>query len=148
MASIFSKIINGEIPGHFVWKDSLCFSILTIQPICPGHLLVVPREEIDHWDDVAATTAAHLIQVSQKIAKAIKQVFPCKRVGLMIAGLEVPHTHIHLLPVNNLNEFNFKLAHEVPQDELTRIASSLRQVLLQLGNQEARLDASMSSKDG
>src|SRR5690606_4802212 len=100
MASIFSKIRAGELPGHFVWKDELCFCIMTIQPIRSGHAIVIPNEEVDHWDDVPAATAAHMMQVCQHIAKAIKAIVPCKRIGMMVVGLEVPHTHIHVMPID------------------------------------------------
>ncbi|MEK9648652.1 MAG: HIT family protein [Gammaproteobacteria bacterium] len=74
MVSIFTQIIDRQIPGHFIWEDDLCFSILTIQPIRQGHAMVIPREEVDHWDDVPEATAAHMMNVSQKIAKAIKSI--------------------------------------------------------------------------
>jgi histidine triad (HIT) family protein len=101
MASIFTRILTGELPGHFIWKDEHCFAILTIQPIRRGHVIVIPNAEIDHWDDVPAGTAAHMMQVSQHIAKGIKQVEPCTRVGLMVVGLEVPHTHLHVMPIDS-----------------------------------------------
>jgi len=136
MASIFTRIATGELPGHFVWKDELCFSILTIEPICRGHVLVIPYEEVDHWIDVPEDTAAHLFTVSQKISKTLNQVFPCVRVGVMIAGLEVPHTHIHLLPVNSLKDFNFALARPETPEELLKVATMIRQSLLDAGHDE------------
>lgn len=135
MASIFSKILAGELPGHFVWKDDICFAIMTIQPIRAGHLIVIPNEEINHWDDMPDTTAAHVMLVAQKIAKGIKAVIPCKRVGVTVIGLEVPHAHVHLVPIDNLVDIDFKLAHAVPQDELAATAKSIREALASLGYQ-------------
>ena len=137
MASIFIKIINREIPGHFVWEDDLCFSILTIQPIRQGHLMVIPKEEVDHWDDVPEATATHMMAVCQKIAKAIKAVVPCKRIGVSIVGIEVPHTHIHLMPMDTTADMDFKNAREMPQEKLAETAAAIRQVLLDRGHQEA-----------
>lgn len=135
MPSIFSKILNGELPGHFVWKDSVCFAIMTIQPIRAGHLIVIPNEEVNHWDDMPPATAAHVMQVAQKIAKGIKAVFPCKRVGVTVIGLEVPHAHVHLMPIDSLNDMDFRLARPFPQEELAAAAASIRAALAQLGHQ-------------
>lgn len=139
MASLFSKILAGELPGHFLWKDELCFSILTIQPIREGHLLVIPNEETDHWDDVPANTAAHLMRVSQHLAKAIKAVTPCKRVGLTVIGLEVPHTHIHLLPIDNMGDMDFAQQQSATAENLAATASKIRTALLQAGHRQAEL---------
>ncbi len=129
MASIFSMIKAGDIPGNFVWKDEVGFAILTIQPINQGHLLVIPNEEVDHWDDLEPSVAAHLMNVSQTLAKALKVAFPSKRVGLVIAGLEVPHTHIHLFPVNELADFDFALAKDASADDLAKAATSIKAAL-------------------
>ena len=107
MASVFSLIMDGKIPGNFVWKDEVAVAILTIQPIRAGHVLVIPRVEIDQWSDLPLETMAHLTQVSHKIANGLKVVFPAKRVGMMIAGLEVPHTHIHLVPMHSVDDLSF-----------------------------------------
>lgn len=137
MASIFSKILNKEIPGHFVWEDDQCFSIMTIQPIREGHLMVIPKLEVNHWDDVPAHTAAHIMLVSQKIAKAIKAVIPCKRIGVSIIGLEVPHTHIHLIPIDNMGDLDFSLAQEVMPERLAATAETIRKALQARGYSEA-----------
>lgn len=137
MASIFTKILNKEIPGHFVWEDELCFSIMTIQPIRDGHLMVIPKMEVNHWDDVPPETAAHLMVVSQKIAKAIKAVIPCKRIGVSVIGLEVPHTHIHLIPIDNMGDLNFSLAKEMPQKKLAATTTAIRKSLQARGYSEA-----------
>lgn len=139
MASIFTRILAGELPGHFVWKDAQCFAILTIQPIREGHLLVIPNDEVNHWDDVPAATAAHLMQVSQRIAKGIKAVIPCKRIGMTVIGLEVPHTHIHLMPIDNMGDMDFSMQRPESADVLAATAAKIRTALLAAGHAEARL---------
>ncbi len=137
MASIFSKILSREIPGHFVWEDSQCFSIMTIQPIREGHLMVIPKLEVNHWDDVPAETAAHLMQVAQKIAKAMKAVIPCKRIGVSVIGLEVPHTHIHLIPIDNMGDMDFSQAGPVSDKKLAATAKMITKALQARGFTEA-----------
>ena len=107
MPTLFTRIIQGEIPGRFVWRDERCVAFLTIAPIRPGHLLVVPRAEVDHWLDLEPALAAHLTAVAQTLGRAVKHAFPCKKVGLMIAGLEVPHVHLHVLPIDRLQDMDF-----------------------------------------
>lgn len=133
MATIFSKIINGELPGHFVWRDEQVVGIMTIQPLRAGHVLVIPVEEVDHWDDMSPALAAHATQVSQVIAKAIKEAFPCTRVGMMIVGLEVPHTHLHLMPIDSMSEMNFANAKMAEADELAEAAAKIRDALTAQG---------------
>ncbi len=137
MASIFTKILKRNIPGHFVWEDDLCFSIMTIQPIREGHLMVIPKLEVNHWDDLPPETAAHLMLVAQKIAKAIKGVIPCKRIGVSIVGLEVPHTHIHLIPIDNMGDLDFSLAQEMAPERLAATAEKIKQSLQARGYSEA-----------
>ncbi len=137
MSSIFTRILAGDLPGHFIWKDDLCFAILTIQPIRTGHAIVIPNTEINHWDDVPPATAAHLMQVSQHVAKAIKQLVPCKRVGLMVVGLEVPHTHLHVMPIDTPADMDFKYASAAPPQELEKTAAALRKVLQAAGHPQA-----------
>lgn len=129
MASIFSKIIAGELPGHFVWQDDHCVAIMTIQPIHPGHVLVIPREEIDHWDDLPAALSAHLMTVSATLAKALKQSYACRRVSLQIVGLEVPHTHLHLVPINAMQDVDFSRAAMAEPDALAAEAEKIRSAL-------------------
>lgn len=107
MASIFTRIIAGELPGRFVWKDDRAVALMTIAPLRPGHVLVVPREEVDHWLDLSPDLAAHLMVVAQIVGRAVASEFPCRKVGLMIAGLEVPHTHLHLVPIDDLGDMDF-----------------------------------------
>lgn len=139
MASIFTKILQRDIPGHFVWEDELCFSIMTIQPIRDGHLMVIPKQEINHWDDVPPDTAAHLMHVAQKIAKAMKAVIPCKRIGVSVVGLEVPHTHIHLIPIDNMGDMDFSRAYEASGEELATTAGKIKNALQARGYSEAEI---------
>jgi histidine triad (HIT) family protein len=110
MASIFSQIIAGDIPAQFVWQDDMCVAFMTIAPIREGHVLVVPRDEINHWHDLPDTLALHLMLIAKKIAKALRAAYPAERVGMMIAGLEVPHTHVHLMPVDSMADMDFSRA--------------------------------------
>lgn len=139
MASVFSLIMAGKIPGHFIWQDELAVAILTIQPIRDGHVLVIPRAEIDQWSDLPAATLTHLTQVSHKIANGLKLAYPAKRIGMMIAGLEVPHTHIHLVPMDSMGDLSFANAKNAESAQLQHVAESIRQVLIQQGHQEAKL---------
>jgi len=129
MPSIFTRIIDGELPGHFVWKDAEAVAFMTIHPIRAGHLLVVPRAEVDHWDDLPEETARHLMQVSQRIAKALKQVYPCERVAMMIAGFEVPHVHLHLIPAEGMGDMSFARAHAAAAGALEAEAQKIRAAL-------------------
>lgn len=133
MASIFTQIINGDLPGHFVWRDDVAVAIMTIAPIKPGHCLVIPVEEINHWDDVPADVSAHLMGVASKVAKAQKQVYSPKRVGVMVAGIEVPHTHYHLVPINEIADLDFALQKQAEPEDLAAEAAKLRQALVALG---------------
>ncbi len=133
MPSIFSQILAGNLPGHFVWRDEQAFAIMTIRPLQPGHVLVMPRQEVDQWDDLPPPLLAHLMQVSQRIAGAIKQTFPCARVAFAICGLEVPHAHIHLFPIDRIDDFDFGNAGTATADELAEAAARLRALLPALG---------------
>lgn len=107
MATVFTKIIDGEFPGRFVWRDDRCVSFLSINPLNTGHALVVPIEEVDHWLDLDPDLNAHLMRVSQFIGTAQQVAFSPARVGLMIAGLEVPHVHLHVVPINGVHDLDF-----------------------------------------
>jgi len=107
MATLFTKIINGEVPGRFLWKDSTCVAFLSIQPLSPGHALVVPRAEVDHWLDLEPAVAEHLMNVAQCIGKGLQRAFNPVKVGMIIAGLEVPHVHLHVVPIRTLQDLNF-----------------------------------------
>lgn len=129
MSSIFSKIIAGELPGHFVWQDDHAVAIMTIEPIVAGHLLVIPRQEVDHWDDLPEALTNHLMAVSKRLAKALKKVYQCKRVSLQIVGLEVPHTHLHLVPINAMTDSYFGNAKAASTEELAAEAARIRDAL-------------------
>src|SRR6187431_3088221 len=100
MATIFTRIIDGEIPGTFVWRDDRCAAFMSINPMARGHALVVPIEEIDHWVDAPADLTAHLFEVTRIIGVAQRAAFECERVGVIIAGYEVPHMHVHVIPTS------------------------------------------------
>jgi len=128
--TIFTRIIDGEIPGTFVWQDERCVAFLSINPLSPGHALVVPREEIDHWLDLPTDFAQHLVLVAQTIGQAQQAAFACERVGLIIAGYEIPHAHLHVFPTTGLGQFNFaNAAASVTAKELDDAASRLRAAL-------------------
>ena len=137
MATIFTRIIEGELPGRFVWKDERCVAFLSINPIRTGHVLVVPRQEVDHWLDLDEDSMAHLMSVSRSIGKAIQSGFGPTRVGLIIAGLDVPHLHVHLIPVDGIEDLNFENAEADPAPaELDRAAGIIRRELTALGFEE------------
>ena len=114
MATVFTKIIQGELPGRFVWRDDRCVAFLSINPLRHGHALVVPVVEVDHWLDLDAELNSHLMAVSQKIGQAQMAAFSPTRVGLMIAGLEVPHVHLHVVPIDGVHDMDFANAARDP----------------------------------
>ena len=130
MTTIFSRIIAGEVPGTFVWRDERCVAFMSVNPLAHGHVLVVPIEEIDHWIDAPAELASHLFSVAHVIGLAQRAAFRCDRVGLIIAGYEVPHAHIHVVPTNDMRELSFaNAAASVERDELERAATGIRDAL-------------------
>ncbi|MCZ6455653.1 MAG: HIT family protein [Actinobacteria bacterium] len=134
MATIFTKIIDGEIPATFVWRDDECVAFMSINPLRSGHTLVVPRREVDLWTDCPPDLRNHLFEVSSTIGKAIQRVYSPERVGLIIAGLEVPHLHIHLVPIDVVRDLDFaNAAASVDREELEESASSIRSVLTSVG---------------
>lgn len=137
MTTIFTRIINGEIPGTFVWKDEHCVAFLSINPIAPGHTLVVPRLEVDHWIDLPDDIAQHLYAVSHVIGRAQQQAFVCERIGLMVAGFEVPHTHVHVIPTRSMADLSFaNAARTVERDAMEQAAGAIRRELRALGRPE------------
>lgn len=114
MSSLFTKIINGDIPGRFIWQDELCVSFLTIGPLTDGHALVVPRLEVDKWTDAAPELLQHLMGVAQTIGQAQVSAFDAPRAGLTIAGFEVEHLHIHVFPAFGLENFDFGTVDPAP----------------------------------
>lgn len=134
MPTIFTRIIDGEIPGTFVWRDDRCVAFMSINPLRAGHVLVVPRDEVDHWLDCSSELLSHLMTVSSTIGDAIQKVHDPTKVGLMIAGLEVPHVHIHLVPIDGVHDLDFaNAAASVDRDQLEEEAASLRYVLTSMG---------------
>ncbi len=134
MPTIFTKIIEEEIPGTFVWKDPECVAFMSINPLRPGHTLVVSRMEVDHWIDAPDGLREYLFGVAHTIALAIQEAFNPLRVGLMIAGLEVPHLHIHIVPINDVHDLDFaNAANSVERDELEAAASAIRDKLRAAG---------------
>jgi histidine triad (HIT) family protein len=130
MTTIFTRIINGDLPGRFVWRDERCVAFLSINPLQPGHTLVVPVAEVDHWIDLDDDLAAHLMTVSKQVAVAQQQVFSPAKVGLMIAGLEVPHVHLHVVPIRGVHDLDFSNADQSPDERaLDEAASALRGAL-------------------
>lgn len=108
MATIFSKIIKGEIPSYKIAEDNRYFAFLDINPLRKGHTLVVPKQETDYIFDLDDEQLAGLIIFSKKVAAAIKRAFPCNRIGIAVLGLEVPHVHIHLVPMDSMEDVNFR----------------------------------------
>jgi histidine triad (HIT) family protein len=130
MASVFSKIIRGEIPSHKIAEDDNYYAFLDINPLAKGHTLVIPKQEVDYLFDLDDNLLAGIQVFSKPIARAIEKVVPCKRIGIAVLGLEIPHAHIHLIPINRLDDINFgrpKL--KFSEEELAEIASMIRSEL-------------------
>lgn len=137
MATVFTRIIQGELPGRFVWRDDRCVALLSINPLRPGHTLVVPVEEVDHWIDLDADLARHLVGVAQAVGRAQQAAFRPERIGLMIAGLEVPHTHLHVVPIWGVHDLDFANAASDPDPAgLDDAADRIRAALADLGHAE------------
>lgn len=134
MPTVFSRIISGDLPGVFVWKDHLSVGFLSINPMAFGHTLVVPRAEIDHWVDGEPNLIQHLFDVTRIIGLAQQQAFSPERVGVIIAGYEVPHLHIHVIPTNDMSELSFaNAAPSVDRAELEQAGNDIRNALKALG---------------
>lgn len=134
MASVFTRIIEGELPGRFVWQDERCVAFLSIAPLKPGHTLVVPRDEVDHWLDLEPGLAQHLMTVAQRIGKAQQDAFNPVKVGMLIAGLEVPHVHLHVTPIWGVHDLDFANQDRNPDAaEMDRAAEAIRASLRKLG---------------
>ena len=133
MATVFTRIINGELPGRFVYTDDLVVAFLSIMPLTAGHTLVVPRQEVDEWTDAGEPLLHHCMDVARRIGNAAKQAFGAPRAGLVIAGLEVPHLHVHVFPAWSLEDFSFARAKPAADTELDAAAARLRTAM---GNEE------------
>ncbi|HWS33497.1 MAG TPA: HIT family protein [Actinoplanes sp.] len=129
MSTLFTRIINGELPGHFVHSDDRAVAFLSIQPLTPGHTLVVPREEVNEWTDLDPALAAHLMSVAHTIGGALKRAYASSRVGLVIAGFEIPHTHIHVFPVETMSDFDFTNATAMPTETLATHKQKIQEAL-------------------
>jgi histidine triad (HIT) family protein len=130
MASIFTRIINREIPGHIVAEDERYIAFLDINPLTIGHTLVVPKKEVDYLFDLDDDTLAGMNVFSKKVAIAIKKAVPCVRIGVEVIGLEVPHAHVHLIPMNRTEDLNFMRPKLKPtKEELTEVAERIRKAL-------------------
>jgi histidine triad (HIT) family protein len=130
MSTIFSKIISGDIPCHKIAEDGDYLAFLDINPLKEGHTLVIPKKGIDYIFDMDDESLSGLIMFSKKVAKAIKKAIPCKKVGVSVVGLEVPHAHIHLIPIDSVAEMNFSAPKlSLSTDKLAEIANQIRKNL-------------------
>lgn len=137
MASVFTQIIEGQLPGRFVWRDERAVAFLSIHPVKPGHTLVVPRAEIEHWIDLEPQLWQHLSAVCQSVGQAIQRAFEPAKVGSALVGLEVPHVHVHLIPLDAISDLDFSKADPNPApDALDQAAERIRAGLRQLGRAE------------
>lgn len=135
MPSIFTQIIDGELPGHFVWKDDVCVAFLTIAPLKPGHTLVVPRAEIDSWTELEPEVMKHLIGVAQAVARALDQSYRPEKVGLTILGLEVRHVHLHVSCIWEPTDLDFGNADaNASSESIAKEAEVVRRALRELGH--------------
>ena len=133
MATIFTKIINGELPGRFVYEDDEVVAFLTIEPMTPGHTLVVPRAEIDQWQGIDPAVFGRIMSVAQLVGKAVCKAFDAERAGVIIAGLEVPHLHVHVFPTRSLSDFGFANVDRNPSAEsLDEAQSKITAALVEL----------------
>lgn len=135
MPTLFTRIIEGQLPGRFVWEDDVCVAFLSIGPLTTGHTLVVPRQEIDSWLQAPTELLVHLTEVAQIIGKAQVAAFGSARAGLQIAGFEVPHLHVHVWPTNSMGDFDLSHARtDVPDEEFDSALTSLRSALVAQGH--------------
>ena len=126
MPSLFTRIVKGEIPCHKVMEDDRFLAFIDIRPINPGHTLVIPKKEIDYIFDVEDKLLGDLLIFAKKVALLIQKAVPCKRIGVMVAGLEVPHVHIHLVPIFDVHDLNFAKAKPTPNEELAKVVEKIR----------------------
>ncbi|MEX0847610.1 MAG: HIT family protein [Ilumatobacteraceae bacterium] len=130
MPTVFTRILRGEIPGTFVERDDVCAVVMSINPLAHGHALIIPVLEVAHWVDLPDEVAAHLFSVAHRIGRAQRDAFRCERVGLIIAGYEVPHTHLHVVPTTSMRQLDFSnAAASVSRDDLESAARAMRDQL-------------------
>lgn len=134
MASIFSKIAAGEIPSYKVAADDKHYAFLDINPVAPGHVLVIPRKETDYIFDIDDKEYQEYTLFAKRVALALKEAMPCKRIGVAVMGLEVPHAHIHLIPMNSESDMNFKSKVTLPAEEMEAIAAAIAKKFDELNN--------------
>jgi histidine triad (HIT) family protein len=131
MASIFTRIINREIPGYIIAEDDRYIAFLDISPLVLGHTLVIPKQEVDYIFNLEDDSLAGLMVFAKKVAKAVEKAVPCKRIGVSVIGLEVPHTHVHIVPMNSADDVNFTRAKLSPSKEaLAEVAEKIRKHLV------------------
>ena len=128
MPSLFTRVVQGEIPCHKILEDEKYLAFLDIRPINPGHTLVIPKKEIDYLFDLDDELLSGLFIFAKKAAKMIRQTVPCKKVGVMVAGIEVPHAHVHLVPIFEIGDLNFAKAKPASAEELAKIAEKIRHI--------------------
>lgn len=132
MSSVFTKIINGELPGRFVYRDETVVAFLTIEPLRYGHVLVVPVEEVDRWTDISPRAWTQINEVAQNVGRAVIEAFDAPRAGYIIAGFEVPHTHIHVFPSHGLEDYNFANVMKMDEtnpEKMDEAAAKIRKIL-------------------
>ncbi|MCP1384924.1 HIT family protein [Runella salmonicolor] len=129
MPSLFTRIVNGEIPCHKIAETEDFLAFLDVFPCAPGHTLVIPKQEIDYIFDLEDSLYEGLMKFSKQVAAAVEQAVPCKRIGVAVIGLEVPHAHVHLIPLNSMADMNFNNKLKMSQDELAEIAAKIREKL-------------------
>jgi len=125
MKSIFSKIISGEIPSYKIFEDKYCFSFLDINPNAKGHVLCVPKKQVDKIFDLSKLEYNRLMIFSRKVARAMRKAIPCKRIGMTVIGLEVPHAHVHLIPINVMEDVSFKKKVKLTDKEFKQLAKKI-----------------------
>ena len=138
MASIFTRIITDGIPGRIIWRDPTCIAMVDIRPLNRGHVLIIPIAEVDRWTDLLPDTAAHCTRVAHAVGRAQMASFAPERIGLMIAGFEVPHTHLHVVPLDHMGHLDFNQADaDADPSDLDDVAEALRATLRSAGHPEA-----------
>lgn len=126
MESIFTQIKNGKLKAHFIYRDDLCFSILSIHPLAEGHILLIPNQEIESWYHLETGLMNHLSAVAKYLARELEKIFPCKKVALLIAGLEVPHVHFHLVPINEATDLDWSKTSLASEEKLQSTVDKIR----------------------
>ena len=129
MPSIFTQIINGEIPSYKIDEDEHCYAFLDINPNALGHTLCVPKKEVDKLFEIDTETYSHLMEFAKRIAGALAQAVPCKRVGMAVVGLEVPHAHVHLIPINEMHEMSFQTKVKTQEDDMISLVEKIKSKL-------------------